>query len=134
MALVHLGSFLSPDDEIGWHLSPPTPSPNYSPCVYLTLEDGLQGYTDDPNVLDRLATMAKSAADALRSAMGYASCGVCGALVARTWPVTLTIDERGDCATDMETESVSACKDCAGISDDDIAVDDETINYRGTAA
>lgn len=129
--LVHLGSFLSPDDEIGWHLSPPTPSQNFTPCVYMTLEDGLQGYTDDPKVLDRLAEAAAGAAKSLRIAYGWRECDLCGDVVARVWPKVIPIGG-SDCAT-SETETVDACQGCSGLSDDDVAVEDETINYRAAS-
>lgn len=57
-------------------------------------------------------------------------CEGCETRVARVFPRLHKVGEDGAGVT-WDTRDL--CKDCAGVSDDDIAADDETINFRAAS-
>lgn len=126
--LYTFGKFEDPDGTIGWRVLPPLD--RHCAKAYLTLSDGLEVTTEDPVLLDLLAEKAAKAARALRIADGMKECDTCHRLVARTWERTITVGRGIDDSALGDTEVVECCQVCAGLSDDDIDVDDSTINYR----
>lgn len=131
MLHVPLG-FLDPEND-GWHVTPPLLGVT-NPAAHITVTDDMAVFTDDPRVLDSLAKRVLNSARALRISLGFKECDHCGDLVPRVFSTPVEVGRPSDHAGSGEIEVFALCQVCAGISDDDLAVDDDAeLNLRGAA-